>query len=109
NGRCSQNNTFSVVRARAAKARMVAVVSSYTVIRLFSRRLRSVVRPGHARIESPRDRRHARMRSSRHSDEARACEEPMNAFISRGFSGRRRTPTELAARLPPGQYAESGW
>jgi DMSO/TMAO reductase YedYZ molybdopterin-dependent catalytic subunit len=33
----------------------------------------------------------------------------MNGFISRGFSGRRRTPAELAARLPPGQYAESGW
>jgi DMSO/TMAO reductase YedYZ molybdopterin-dependent catalytic subunit len=33
----------------------------------------------------------------------------MNGFISRGFSGRRRTPAELAARLPPGQYLESGW
>jgi len=30
-------------------------------------------------------------------------------FISRGFTGRRRTPEELADRLPPGQYAESGW
>jgi DMSO/TMAO reductase YedYZ molybdopterin-dependent catalytic subunit len=33
----------------------------------------------------------------------------MNGFISRGFAGRRRTPPELAARLPPGQYAEPGW
>jgi DMSO/TMAO reductase YedYZ molybdopterin-dependent catalytic subunit len=33
----------------------------------------------------------------------------MSAFISRGFEGRRRTPAELAARLPPGQYAESGF
>jgi DMSO/TMAO reductase YedYZ molybdopterin-dependent catalytic subunit len=33
----------------------------------------------------------------------------MSAFISRGFSGRRRTPAELAARLPPGQYLESGF
>jgi DMSO/TMAO reductase YedYZ molybdopterin-dependent catalytic subunit len=33
----------------------------------------------------------------------------MSAFISRGFSGRRRTPEELAGRLPPGQYAESGF
>jgi DMSO/TMAO reductase YedYZ molybdopterin-dependent catalytic subunit len=33
----------------------------------------------------------------------------MNAFISRGFTSRRRTPPELAARLPPGQYAESGF
>jgi DMSO/TMAO reductase YedYZ molybdopterin-dependent catalytic subunit len=30
-------------------------------------------------------------------------------FISRAFRGRRRTPEELAARLPPGQYAESGF
>jgi DMSO/TMAO reductase YedYZ molybdopterin-dependent catalytic subunit len=28
------------------------------------------------------------------------------ALISRGFSGRRRTPDELAARIPPGQYLE---
>ena len=35
--------------------------------------------------------------------------ERLNGFISRGFSGRRRTPEELADRLPPGQYAESGW
>ena len=34
---------------------------------------------------------------------------PLNGFISRGFSGSRRTPEELADRLPPGQYAESGW
>src|SRR5271168_1004463 len=33
----------------------------------------------------------------------------MSAFISRGFTGRRRTPAELAARLPPGQYLESGF
>ena len=30
----------------------------------------------------------------------------MSDFISRGFTGRRRTTEELAARLPPGQYAE---
>ena len=33
----------------------------------------------------------------------------MNAFISRGFTRRRHTEPELAARLPPGQYAESSW
>jgi len=33
----------------------------------------------------------------------------MSAFISRGFTGRRRTSAELAARLPPGQYAETGF
>jgi DMSO/TMAO reductase YedYZ molybdopterin-dependent catalytic subunit len=33
----------------------------------------------------------------------------MAAFVSRGFSGRRRQPEELAERLPPGQYAESGF
>jgi len=33
----------------------------------------------------------------------------MSSFVSRGFTGRRRTPDELAARLPPGQYAESGF
>ena len=33
----------------------------------------------------------------------------MSEFVSRGFSGRRRAPDELAARLPPGQYAESGF
>ena len=33
----------------------------------------------------------------------------MSEFISRGFSGRRRSPEELADRLPPGQYAESGF
>ena len=32
----------------------------------------------------------------------------MSNFVSRGFSGRRRTPDELAERLPPGQYAEPG-
>jgi DMSO/TMAO reductase YedYZ molybdopterin-dependent catalytic subunit len=30
-------------------------------------------------------------------------------FVSRGFSGRRRAPEGLAERLPPGQYAESGF
>jgi DMSO/TMAO reductase YedYZ molybdopterin-dependent catalytic subunit len=30
-------------------------------------------------------------------------------FISRGFTGRRRTPAELADRLPPGQYLEPGF
>jgi len=30
-------------------------------------------------------------------------------FISRGFRARRRTPAELADRLPPGQYAEPGF
>jgi DMSO/TMAO reductase YedYZ molybdopterin-dependent catalytic subunit len=33
----------------------------------------------------------------------------MSTFISRGFKGRERTPVELAARLPPGQYVESGF
>jgi DMSO/TMAO reductase YedYZ molybdopterin-dependent catalytic subunit len=33
----------------------------------------------------------------------------MSGFISRGFKGRRRTPAELADRLPPGQYYESGF
>ena len=33
----------------------------------------------------------------------------MSEFISRGFEGRRRQPDELAARLPPGQYAEDGF
>jgi DMSO/TMAO reductase YedYZ molybdopterin-dependent catalytic subunit len=33
----------------------------------------------------------------------------MSEFISRGFTGRRRAPEELADRLPPGQYAESGF
>jgi DMSO/TMAO reductase YedYZ molybdopterin-dependent catalytic subunit len=33
----------------------------------------------------------------------------MSDFVSRGFSGRRRTPDELAERLPPGQYAEPGF
>jgi DMSO/TMAO reductase YedYZ molybdopterin-dependent catalytic subunit len=30
-------------------------------------------------------------------------------FVSRGFGGHRRTPDEYADRLPPGQYAESGF
>jgi DMSO/TMAO reductase YedYZ molybdopterin-dependent catalytic subunit len=33
----------------------------------------------------------------------------MSEFISRGFGGRRRAPDELGERLPPGQYAESGF
>jgi DMSO/TMAO reductase YedYZ molybdopterin-dependent catalytic subunit len=33
----------------------------------------------------------------------------MANFVSRGFSRRRRTPDELVDRLPPGQYAESGF
>ncbi|HUR85058.1 MAG TPA: sulfite oxidase-like oxidoreductase [Solirubrobacteraceae bacterium] len=30
----------------------------------------------------------------------------MSSFFSRGFSGRRRIPPELADRVPPGQYVE---
>ncbi len=30
----------------------------------------------------------------------------MSAFFSRGFSGRRQVPPELADRVPPGQYVE---
>jgi DMSO/TMAO reductase YedYZ molybdopterin-dependent catalytic subunit len=33
----------------------------------------------------------------------------MADFVSRGFRRRRRTPDQLADRLPPGQYAESGF
>jgi DMSO/TMAO reductase YedYZ molybdopterin-dependent catalytic subunit len=33
----------------------------------------------------------------------------VSEFVSRGFTGRRRTPEELADRLPPGQYAERGF
>jgi DMSO/TMAO reductase YedYZ molybdopterin-dependent catalytic subunit len=33
----------------------------------------------------------------------------MNDFISRGFKRHRSTPDEFADRLPPGQYAESGF
>ncbi|HEX2054330.1 MAG TPA: sulfite oxidase-like oxidoreductase [Actinomycetota bacterium] len=33
----------------------------------------------------------------------------MADFISRGFTGRRRPPEELARRLPPGQYYEKGF
>jgi DMSO/TMAO reductase YedYZ molybdopterin-dependent catalytic subunit len=33
----------------------------------------------------------------------------MSAFISRGFTGRQRSPSELGERLPPGQYAEPGF
>jgi DMSO/TMAO reductase YedYZ molybdopterin-dependent catalytic subunit len=33
----------------------------------------------------------------------------MSGFISRGFRGRRRTPEELADRVPPGQYYEPGF
>lgn len=30
----------------------------------------------------------------------------MGDFISRGFTGRRRVPPDLAERIPPGQYLE---
>jgi DMSO/TMAO reductase YedYZ molybdopterin-dependent catalytic subunit len=30
-------------------------------------------------------------------------------FVSRGFQGRRRSPEDIAARLPPGQYHETGF
>jgi DMSO/TMAO reductase YedYZ molybdopterin-dependent catalytic subunit len=33
----------------------------------------------------------------------------MSDFVSRGFEGRRRTPSALAERLPPGQYSEPGF
>jgi DMSO/TMAO reductase YedYZ molybdopterin-dependent catalytic subunit len=33
----------------------------------------------------------------------------MAAFISRGFTGRRRSSEDETARLPPGQYAERGF
>ena len=33
----------------------------------------------------------------------------MSGFVSRGFGGRRRVPEELAARIPPGQYNETGF
>jgi DMSO/TMAO reductase YedYZ molybdopterin-dependent catalytic subunit len=33
----------------------------------------------------------------------------MSDFISRGFKRRREVPTELAGRLPPGQYSETGF
>jgi DMSO/TMAO reductase YedYZ molybdopterin-dependent catalytic subunit len=33
----------------------------------------------------------------------------MSNFISRGFGGRRRDRDEFGDRLPPGQYAESGF
>jgi DMSO/TMAO reductase YedYZ molybdopterin-dependent catalytic subunit len=33
----------------------------------------------------------------------------LNGFVSRGFQGHRRTPEELAERLPPGQYNETGF
>jgi DMSO/TMAO reductase YedYZ molybdopterin-dependent catalytic subunit len=33
----------------------------------------------------------------------------VSGFLSRGFEGRRRTPPELAERLPPGQYFEPGF
>jgi len=32
-----------------------------------------------------------------------------SGFVSRGFTGRRHPAPNLAARLPPGQYAESGF
>jgi DMSO/TMAO reductase YedYZ molybdopterin-dependent catalytic subunit len=33
----------------------------------------------------------------------------MSEFVSRAFGGRRRVPPELAERVPPGQYIESGF
>ena len=33
----------------------------------------------------------------------------MSNFVSRGFQRRRHTPEELADRVPPGQYVESGF
>jgi DMSO/TMAO reductase YedYZ molybdopterin-dependent catalytic subunit len=33
----------------------------------------------------------------------------VSGFISRGFSRRRQVPEELADRLPPGQYVETGF
>jgi DMSO/TMAO reductase YedYZ molybdopterin-dependent catalytic subunit len=33
----------------------------------------------------------------------------MSDFVSRAFAGRRRTPAELAERIPPGQYYEAGF
>ena len=33
----------------------------------------------------------------------------MADFVTRGFTGKRRTPQELAARIPPGQYYEQGF
>jgi len=33
----------------------------------------------------------------------------MAGFVSRGFSGRRRVDPEVAGRLPPGQYVETGF
>ena len=33
----------------------------------------------------------------------------MSEFVSRGFTGRRRTSAESRVRLPPGQYAERGF
>jgi DMSO/TMAO reductase YedYZ molybdopterin-dependent catalytic subunit len=33
----------------------------------------------------------------------------MSDFVSRGFTGRRRSPQDLADRVPPGQYVEPGF
>jgi DMSO/TMAO reductase YedYZ molybdopterin-dependent catalytic subunit len=33
----------------------------------------------------------------------------MSGFVSRGFGGHRRTPDDVAGRLPPGQYLERGF
>jgi DMSO/TMAO reductase YedYZ molybdopterin-dependent catalytic subunit len=33
----------------------------------------------------------------------------MSGFVSRAFKGRRQTPADLAERLPPGQYYETGF
>ena len=33
----------------------------------------------------------------------------MSGFVSRGFTRRRQVPEELAGRVPPGQYVETGF
>ena len=33
----------------------------------------------------------------------------MSGFVSRAFKGRRQVPPDLAERLPPGQYSETGF
>jgi DMSO/TMAO reductase YedYZ molybdopterin-dependent catalytic subunit len=33
----------------------------------------------------------------------------MSGFVSRAFQGRRRIPSELSDRVPPGQYVEAGF
>src|SRR4051812_39676846 len=50
-----------------------------------------------------------RARPSSHTSESGSLAEAMSGFFSRGFTGRRRLPGELADRLPPGQYYEPGF